>query len=633
MIIGFFMRKPDWLAAIKGSVNLLSKAWRQMAGYMVVIWSAEIVVLSPLISWVLNRLVARSGEFIVGNQEIIRWLLTPEGLLYVILIGSFALLGLILQLTGLFWIADTSAEGGFLSTREALTQLLLAIPNLFRFCLAAFLMCILCLIPLVVGFAAVYLLFLKGHDINYYLTNHPPAWRWALTAGGFWGLLWACGAGSLFIRVIYALPIWLDVQRPLRRVLGLSWEATRGSFIYLFSIMAVGLASWVLAQLIFEGGLYAIAGIAVRRSGGSVHGLFFVISVYLVLGFIINTVLAFLVTAWSACALTVCYRTQQRPKGPKSLAHAGFGSLEIQSKVSGHWIRSRLVLGALVALLLMSAVVTVWQLRQKPYDRMPLIIAHRAGAKHAPENSMSALRIAIQDGADYAEIDVQRSFDGVVIVAHDRDLMKIARDPRQIGKTNYADLAKVDIGRNFHSDFTGERLAKLSDFFKAAKGRIKLMIELKYYGEDPELASEVLRLVAEFGMGQEISIISLKLGSLRQVQRIAPDIPVGYLASVNVGNLLRLNVNFLAVSSSKATSALIRNARGRGMPVYAWTVNDVDGMLDLIEGGVDGLITDDPALASKVISQVQGLVPTERLLLRFRNFWDVFDARIAEQTG
>ena len=266
--------------------------------------------------------------------------------------------------------------------------------------------------------------------------------------------------------------------------------------------------------MIFEGGLYAITGIAVRRLGGSVHGLFFVISVYLVLGFIINTVLAFMVTAWSACALAVCYRTQQRSTGPKGFAHASFGSPERQSEVRGHWLRSRLVLGVLVSLLLASAVVTVWQLRQKSHDIMPLIIAHRAGAKYAPENSMSALRIAIRDGADYAEIDVQRSLDGVVIVAHDRDLMKIARDPRQIGQTNYADLAKIDIGRNFHSDFTGERLAKLSDFFKAAKGRIKLMIELKYYGKDPELALEVLRLVAEFGMEQEISIISLKLGSL-----------------------------------------------------------------------------------------------------------------------
>ena len=117
------------------------------------------------------------------------------------------------------------------------------------------------------------------------------------------------------------------------------------------------------------------------------------------------------------------------------------------------------------------------------------------------------------------------------------------------------------------------------------------------------------------------------------MQRIAPDIPVGYLASVNVGNLLRLNVNFLAVSSSKATSVLIRRARRRGLPVYAWTVNNVDGMLDLIERGVDGLITDDPALASEVLRQVQDLVPTERLLLRFRNLWDVFDARKAEQTG
>jgi len=60
------------------------------------------------------------------------------------------------------------------------------------------------------------------------------------------------------------------------------------------------------------------------------------------------------------------------------------------------------------------------------------------------------------------------------------------------------------------------------------------------------------------------------------------------------------------------------------MPVYVWTVNDIDTMLDMLELGVDGLITDDPALASEVIAKVTELLPAERLMLRFRNLWDPF---------
>jgi glycerophosphoryl diester phosphodiesterase len=126
-------------------------------------------------------------------------------------------------------------------------------------------------------------------------------------------------------------------------------------------------------------------------------------------------------------------------------------------------------------------------------------------------------------------------------------------------------------------------------------------------------------------MEPEVAVISLNLDALRQAQRLAPNIPMGYLSSVSVGNLARLDVDFLAVSGSTATSTLLRQARKRDQSVYAWTINDVDGMIGLIVQGIDGLITDDPALANQVIKQVQTLLPFERLLLRFRHLLDVFD--------
>ena len=252
------------------------------------------------------------------------------------------------------------------------------------------------------------------------------------------------------------------------------------------------------------------------------------------------------------------------------------------------------------------------------------MIAHRAGALHAPENSLAALEIAIRQGADYAEIDVQRSGDGVVVVIHDADLMKMAREPLVVRETDYAILAQADIGREFHPDFSGERLARLSDFLQKACGRIKLMIELKYYGEDSELAKEVLRLVRKAGMAEKVSFMSLEISSVRQMQQLAADIPVGYLSAVGLGRLTSLKVDFLAVSTRDVKRALLRKAGRKKIPVYVWTVNDIDTMLEMLESGVDGLITDDPALAAEVIHRANELLPAERLLLRFRYLWDPF---------
>jgi glycerophosphoryl diester phosphodiesterase len=527
--------------------------------------------------------------------------------------------------TGLFWIANAAKEGVLLTAREALFRVFLAIPKLFRFSLTLFLVCLICLLPLATGLGVVYVLLLRGHDINYYLTVQPPAWRWTMIAGGLWTLLWACAVGSLFLRWIYVLPVWLDGYRPIRRVFRVSWETTRGSITYLLSLIGACVAAWILAQLVLGGGMFTAAGFAVSRLSGSVHGLLFAISVYLVLSVLVDAVVAFIGTTWTTCVLIVCYRAHKLSTGPQGSVQTVSPRPEKPITPVRRLLRPLILLPVLAALLVVSATVSAWLLRQKPSDIVPIVIAHRAGALHAPENSLAALEIAIQQGADYAEIDVQRSLDGVVVVAHDADLMKTARDPRRIGQTEYAELEEVDIGRMFHPDFAGERLARLSDFLERARGRIKLMIELKYYGEDPELARETLRLVRDYGMDQAVAVMSLKLNGVREAQRLAPDIPMGYLASVGFGNLARLDVDFLAVSVRKAMPALVREARKHSLPVYAWTVNDVDEMLELIERGIDGLITDDPALAAEVIKRVQALVPIERLLLRFRHVWDVFD--------
>jgi glycerophosphoryl diester phosphodiesterase len=60
------------------------------------------------------------------------------------------------------------------------------------------------------------------------------------------------------------------------------------------------------------------------------------------------------------------------------------------------------------------------------------------------------------------------------------------------------------------------------------------------------------------------------------------------------------------------------------MPVYVWTVNDVDKMLAMLELGVDGMITDEPGLTTEVIANVAKLLPAERFMLRFRHLWDPF---------
>ena len=145
------MKNSTSFDALKGGWHLFRTSWKPMAAYTLLVWVATLGVLSPLVSWVLNRLVAQSGELVVGNSELLNWLLSPKGMLTLVLWGTLTLLGLLLQVTGLIRIAFEDGPTGNWTVRQALHWALTDLYPLFRFCLSVLLLCVLLLFPLVVG--------------------------------------------------------------------------------------------------------------------------------------------------------------------------------------------------------------------------------------------------------------------------------------------------------------------------------------------------------------------------------------------------------------------------------------------------------------------------------------------------
>ena len=595
-----------------------------MAGYLLVVWLISLGLLSPLASWALSQLITGKGELIVANTDLVGWMLSPRGLLFLTLSGSFGLLSLVIQVVGLIWIARQTKTAGRQNVKQTVIQLYYAFAALFRFCLYAFFLCLFLLLPLVAGLGVIYYFFLSAHDINFYLTARPPAWHWALVLGALWTLIWVCITGGLLVRWIYLLPIWLDDTRSFKNALAGSWRITKGVSRQLLGVIGVCVLAWILAQVLIGEGLVLIMGSIMSLLSQNIWGLFATVGVYLSLAALSGFLINFIGATWTVCTLVACYQDHSNLPAANRPSDDFSKPAEKNLSVGRHHYLPSWILGfGLVTLAAMGVALSWWLLRHQNLPaKAPAIIAHRAGAHHAPENTLAALEIAVRQKADYAEIDVQRTVDGTVVVAHDQDLMKLARDPRRIDQTTYQNLSQIDIGSLFHPEFKRERIARLSDFLSAAAGKISLLIELKYYGEDNLLAGETLELVRRAGMEKEVQIMSLELKAVRQIQRLAPQITAGYVFATGLGNLARLDVGFLAVPTGQATSRLMREAHEKGLMVYAWTVNDVDGILDLMEIGIDGLITDEPALAFKAIRDIRQLSPVERLLLRFRHLWD-----------
>ena len=125
----------------------------------------------------------------------------------------------------------------------------------------------------------------------------------------------------------------------------------------------------------------------------------------------------------------------------------------------------------------------------------PKIVCHRGAKTFAPENTLSAIDLAIGLGFNIVEIDVRQTKDGVPVVLHDSSANRTTNGRGAIKKMNYADVCKLDAGSWFDPFFAGEPVPRLEDVLAHVKGCLEVYIEIKE--AEPEI---LLKLVQRFDM-------------------------------------------------------------------------------------------------------------------------------------
>ena len=148
-----------------------------------------------------------------------------------------------------------------------------------------------------------------------------------------------------------------------------------------------------------------------------------------------------------------------------------------------------------------------------------------------------------------------------------------------------------------------------------ARGKIKVQIELKFYGKDRKLAGDVARLVERERFESQCVVSSLNYDALLEARRVNPRLSTAAIVTVAIGDIDRLEVDALSVNARKLTNRLIRAARARNKDVYAWTVDDPRQMVTLMERGVSNIVTNVPDVLVRLRSEFAGLGDIERRLL------------------
>jgi glycerophosphoryl diester phosphodiesterase len=248
-------------------------------------------------------------------------------------------------------------------------------------------------------------------------------------------------------------------------------------------------------------------------------------------------------------------------------------------------------------------------------EKRTLVIAHRGYSMVAPENTLAAFELGIAAGADLIELDYHHSKDGVPVVMHDYTLDRTSNAADQLRATkirvdarNADEIAKFDVGSWFHSRFASERTPRLDEALDFIQQRGVTLIERKA-GD----AATCVELLKRKNLVNALIVQAFDWEYLTEFHQLEPKQVLGALGPPSTRDGKRLTDDEKKLSAAWIDEAEKTGARAvvwsrsvdkdaidyahrKGLKIWVYTINESDLANRLLDAGVDGIITDNPAL-------------------------------------
>lgn len=237
-----------------------------------------------------------------------------------------------------------------------------------------------------------------------------------------------------------------------------------------------------------------------------------------------------------------------------------------------------------------------------------LVLGHRGASADAPENTVAAFHLAMEQGADGVELDVWRCASGEVVVVHDETTARVAGDSLRVPDASFQALRALDVGAWKGDRFRGERIPLLSEVLEALPGAT-VNVELKGRGRDRAVAPAAAEVIRRAGAESRVVVSSFQSGLLGAFRAAAPKVARGFLFEdeglwqVRVALATRLHRTAAVHPAARlVTPARARHWQEMGLAVNAWTVDEPAEVERLAVLGVSALITNVPAKVRAVLT-------------------------------
>lgn len=238
-----------------------------------------------------------------------------------------------------------------------------------------------------------------------------------------------------------------------------------------------------------------------------------------------------------------------------------------------------------------------------------LIIAHRGISSIAPENTLPALTQVIERKLPALACDVQLSKDDIPILIHDETLDRTSTGTGYVRDYTLEELEAFDFGIKFDKKYTGLSIPSLEEFFQLVKEKqytggihVELKNDLLDY---PGLEEIVLEFIEVYDLEKQVCISSFNFDSLKLVREISATLPIALLYhghdAIDTSLVKDLDAYSVNLYYKMITPELLQRLHRENIRVFCWTVNQEAELQRLIAMGVDGIVTDVPDIALKLL--------------------------------
>ena len=231
------------------------------------------------------------------------------------------------------------------------------------------------------------------------------------------------------------------------------------------------------------------------------------------------------------------------------------------------------------------------------------VIGHRGYGSATPENTLAALRRSIEEGVDFAEVDVRLTSDGIPVLLHDESLTRTTGNPHQISDLTLAEVKKLDAGSSNSAKFKGEKIPTLEESLLLTRGKQKMLLHMKLSNTGPVIADTIRKTAFPL---TDVLLMSDQLDTLTKMKNILPGVglvhlvfhlPAGSAAQREyVHNQLKAGATRTALALDIPDEDYMVIAHHTGLRVIFWTADNPYDSIEVDRFIADGVVTNKPLM-------------------------------------